>query len=330
MQLALIENSDSDNPLIPFYLRIEVAALSPDLQKPFFIPIYYQHIRDRSAYKVEICGIPLEARTATDLVPRIEKIIPPLLRGARLPSYVFIARHSRRIYPVYTFGCEVVASISGGPLFRHVELAKVREYLTDYLHQTGELWPPVTHDRLQVRGVDRLTLGLIRPVFYLKKRAQFAADNEFWAPVFPQIDGSGLYTFAASAKQTVQNNQGREVLQLRATVAQALIADHRLNQGYDLRTDRLMPDLWFQLRTHLVECSARFVSPQLELTLYQVDQILIAMEYRRDEDRYGLYFGCDIEDLRLRAATDLLRRGLITGLEALSCQEAMGEPVPAP
>ncbi|MCB0165660.1 MAG: hypothetical protein KDI79_15625 [Anaerolineae bacterium] len=330
MQLALIENSDSDNPLIPFYLRIEVAALSPDLQKPFFIPIYYQHIRDRSAYKVEICGIPLEARTATDLVPRIEKIIPPLLRGARLPSYVFIARHSRRIYPVYTFGCEVVASISGGPLFRHVELAKVREYLTDYLYQTGEIWPPPTNDRLHVRGVDRLTLGLIRPVFYLKKRAQFATDNEFWAPVFPEVDGRGLYTYAASAKRTIPNNQGDEVLQLRSMVAQALITDHRLSQGYDLRTDRLMPDLWLQLRTHLVECSARFISPRLELKLYHADHTLIAMEYRRDEDRYSLYFGSDIEDLRLRTATDLLRRGVISHLEALICQEAKVEPVPMP
>ncbi|MCB0172509.1 MAG: hypothetical protein KDJ97_18345 [Anaerolineae bacterium] len=330
MQLALIDNSEDDNPLIPFYLRIEVAALSPDLQAPFFIPIRYQHSRDRSVYRVEICGIPLEARTAADLIPRIEKIIPPLLRGARLPTYVFIARHSRRIYPVYTFGCEVVAAITGGPLFRHVELAKLRAYLTDYLHQTGELWPPPTHDRLHVRGVDRLTLGLIRPAFYLKKRPQFAADNEFWAPVFPEVDDSGLYTFAANAKRAAPNNHGREVLQLRSMVAQALIADKRLTQDYDLRPDRLMPDLWSQLKTHLVECSARFISPHLELAVYQADHTLIAMEYRRDEDRYSLYFGSDIEDLRLRAATDLLRRGLITGLEALSCQEAMGEPIPTP
>lgn len=330
MELALIENSENDNPLIPFYLRIEVAALSLDLQKPFFIPIRYQHSRDRSIYRVEICGIPLEARTAADLVPHIEKIIPPLLRGARLPSYIFIARHSQRIYRVYTFGCEVVAAITGGPLFRHVELAKVREYLTDYLRQTGELWPPPTNDRLHVRGVDRLTLGLIRPAFYLKKRPQFAADNEFWAPVFPEIDDSGLYTFAASAKRAAPNNHGREVLQLRSMVAQALIADKRLKQDYDLRPDRLMPGLWSQLKTHLIERSARFISPQLELTLYQADQTLIALEYRRDEDRYSLYFGSDIEDLRLRTATDLLRRGVITSLEALSCREPTVEPVPIP
>ncbi|MCB9100367.1 MAG: hypothetical protein H6632_12560 [Anaerolineales bacterium] len=330
MQLALIENSESDNHLIPFYLRIEVAALSPDLQTPFFIPIRYQHFRDRSIYRVEICGIPLEARTAADLVPRIEKIIPSLLRGARLPSYIFIARHSRRIYPVYTFGSEVIAAITGGPLFRHIELAKVREYLADYLYQTGELWPPPTHDRLHVRGVDRLTLGLIRPVFYLKKRAQFATDNEFWAPVFPEVDGSGLYTYAASAKRAAPNNQGQEVLQLRSMVAQALIADHRLSQGDDLRTDRLMPDLWLQLRTHLIDCSAQFSSPRLELKLYQADQTLIAMEYRRDEDRYSLYFGRDVEDLRFRAATDLLRRGLIPHPEALNCQETTVEPAPMP
>ncbi|MCB9077132.1 MAG: hypothetical protein H6631_06045, partial [Anaerolineaceae bacterium] len=171
---------------------------------------------------------------------------------------------------------------------------------------------------------------LIRPVFYLKKRGQFATDNEFWAPVFPEVDGSGLYTYAASAKRAAPNNQGQEVLQLRSMVAQALIADHRLSQGDDLRPDRLMPDLWLQLRTNLVDCSAQFISPRLELKLYRADHTLIAMEYRQDEDRYSLYFGSDVEDLRLRAATDLLRRGLITNLEALRRQEAMVEPVPTP
>lgn len=330
MQLALIQNSESDNSLIPFYLRIEVAALSPDLRKPFFIPVHYQHARDRSIYKVNICGISLEARTAADLVPRIEKIIPPLLRNARLPSYVFIARHSRRIYPIYTFGKEFLALITGGPMFRHVELAKIREYLTDYLHQTGELWPPTTNDHLYVRGVDLLTLELVRPVFYLEKQPQFATDNEFWAPIFPQPDGSGLYTFAASAKQTVQNNQGREVLQLRSIVAQALIANRRLTQDYDLRLDRLIPHLWTQLRTNLVDYSTRFISPRLELSLYQDNHTLVALEYHPDEDRYSLYFGSDAEDLRLRTATDLLRRGLITNLEALRRQEATVEPVPTP
>ncbi len=102
------------------------------------------------------------------------------------------------VYPVYTVGDEVYATTPGGPVFRHVELAKVREFLSDCLHTMEEIGSVDRAETLHVRGIDKNTLGLIRPSFYLKKRVP--SEAEFWAPVFKSEDGRSIYTYAARAK----------------------------------------------------------------------------------------------------------------------------------
>jgi hypothetical protein len=320
MKILLEQNTYHDRDVVPYHLHVEFSALSHGLNTSFTVPIHWQHIKDKSIYSVDLCGLRIEAHTPLETAPVVEKLLPCLVKSARLPTYVFIARHSRRIYPVYTVGNEVFATVSGGPLFRHVELAKVREYLTDYLHQTGELWLPGNRDRLHVRGVHKKTLGLIRPLFYLKKRPQKAGDNEFWAPVFPAEDEAAIYTYAASAKREVKLDHGREVFQLRSVVAQALIADKRLTEDYDLRSDRLRPDYWAQVKADLKAYPNRLVWARNEMEIYQNGNIIVAVEYRRDEDRYSLFLGQDERDLCNRAAQDFIRRGLIDDPSALRCE----------
>jgi hypothetical protein len=48
---------------------------------------------------------------------------------------------------------------------------------------------------------------------------------------------------------------------------------------------------------------------------------IVVVEHRRNEDRYSLYLGKDIEDLRRRTATDFVRRGLIDSPDAMSVKE---------
>ena len=55
-------------------------------------------------------------------------------------------------------GDEVFVTTPGGPVFRDVELAKVRGYLSDYLHTMEELGTADHVETLHVRGVDRNTL----------------------------------------------------------------------------------------------------------------------------------------------------------------------------
>jgi hypothetical protein len=326
MKIFLEPNRASDSNVTPYLLRIELPSFKHGLTCPFVVPIHWQHLKDKSIYSLDLCGLRLEAHSPAELAPEVEKYLPYLFRASRLPTYVFIARHSRHIYPVYTVGDEVFVATPGGPLFRHVELAKVREYLTDYLHQIGELWQPGNRDRLHVRGVHSQTLGLIRPKFYLKKRAQNAKDNEFWAPVFPAEDESGIYTYAASARREVHLDGGCEVLQLRSLVAQALIADKRLKEDYELRADRLMPDYWTQLKSLWQEYPAQLVWAGGEMDIYRHDQTLLAVEYRRNEGRYSLFLGNDEEELRARAARDFIRRGLLDNLSKLRYQ---GKAIPA-
>jgi hypothetical protein len=242
---------------------------------------------------------------------------------ARLPTYVFIARRSRQMYPVYTVGDEVFATTPGGPVFRHVELAKVRDYLSDYLHAVSELGTPGKSDTLHVRGINMDTLGLIRPIFYLKKRPSSAGDNEFWAPVFLADDGKSIYTYAASGKREVDLAGGYETLLLRTQVAQALIADKRLKENFDLRPDRLLPDYWAQVQATLKPTPATLVYDDQSLAVYQNGRGIVAVEHRHDEDRYSLYIGQDIDDLRDRTAYDFVRRGLIDRIEEIRIEEVM-------
>ncbi len=259
------------------------------------------------------------------------KLLPALINFARLPDYVFIARRSQRIYPVYTIGDEVIATTPGGPTFRHVELAKVRAYLTDYAQSTGELGGPGRSDKLHVRGVSRHTLALLRPVLYLKKR--IPGQTEFWAPVFEAEDGRSIYAYVASAKREVSKDRGREVLALRHICAEALIADKRLLHNYDLRVDRMMPEYWSAMQMTLRPEPYGLAAGQtanasgMEMSLYRNGGALVAVEARPEEDRWGLFFGEETGDVCHRVAQDYLRRGLIDRLDAVRVVGATLEAV---
>ena len=319
MRIFLEPNDEWDRNTVPYLAQVEITtAGAEEAYTKFRIPVHWYHLRDKSIYRVEVCGFQLDAHTPDEIPPGLEKLLPALVYMARLPTYVFIARHSRYLYPVYTIGDEVIATTRGGPNFRHVELAKVREYLTDYLWSMGELWAPGNKDRLHVRGVHSESLGLVRPVFYLKKRAQHPQDNEFWAPVFPSNDGDSIYTYAASAKREEVVNCGHEVLRLRAQVAQALIADKRLQEELDLRVDRVMQPYWQRVAAILTPLPYQLVYSNIRLEVYQNREDRLAVEHRHnDENRVSLYFGRDANDLRDRTAQDFVRRGLICDSDAL-------------
>jgi hypothetical protein len=114
---------------------------------------------------------------------------------------------------------------------------------------------------------------------------------------------------------------GYEALLLRTQVAQALIADKRLKENYALRPDRLLPDYWMKVQATLKRYPARLVGEEKTLDVYQNGRGIVAVEYRDDEDRYSLYIGRDIDDLRSRTAKDFVRRGLIDTPEVLRVEE---------
>ena len=318
MKISL-EQNPTDNAAIPYIVNLDTTNLTIELDNQYHIPVY-KHTNGKTGYNVEICGFHVNADTPEDIVPVTERLIRGLVNMSRLPTYMFIARRSRQTYPVYTVGDEVFATTPGGPVFRHVELAKVREHLTEYLNAVGEIGTPGKSERLRVRGVDAESLSLVRPVFYLKKRPQSEDEAEFWAPVFLSDDHGSIYCYAASGKREIDISGGYEALLLRTQVAQALIADKRLKDSYDLRADRLLPDFWDRVKSTLKLQPEKLVFDGTAFEIYKNGKGIIAVEYREDEDRYSLYIGKDIDDLRDRAAKDLVRRGIITNTEAVQIQ----------
>ena len=294
----------------PYVLQIEQLDNTLMADSRLSIPIHYE--RSRDTYNVELAGFRVDA-PHPNLLPALAK---PLLEGlinlARLPSYVFVARRSRAIYPVYTVGDDVIATTPGGPVFRHVELAKVRQHLSDYLHLTGVLGQPGLSDKLHVRGVDPQTLELIRPVFYLKKR--IPQQTDFWSPVFAGPDT--IYTFAASARREVPRNAGLEILELQQVVAQALIADRRLHSSYDLRPDRLMAEHWLQLEQHCKREPHQLQTGEHTLALYRYADTLIGVEQRPESlsTRPGLFLHSTLAELEASVQLDFERRGMLIAL----------------
>lgn len=319
MKISLEQNSLSNKTTVPYFARIEIATITADLDAKFRVPIS-KRVNGKTAYVAEVCGFQVEGGDPEVTVSLIERLLPGLVNFARLPTYVFIARRSHKVYPVYTRGDEVFATTPGGPVFKHVELAKVREYLNDYMHASGILGSPGKSDKLHVRGVNRETLALVRPIFYLKKRSQSGDDHEFWAPVFPADDGKSIYTYAASAKREVKVDNGHEVFRLHNLVAQALIADKRLKDEYDLRADRLLPEYWEKVKSHLEPMSTHLVFKDQQFDIYREGVLVAALEYRQAEDRYSFYLGTGLEDLCQRAGQDLVRRGLIRSLDEIKIQ----------
>ncbi len=325
MQTMLHRNTQR-NPSLKYFMEIDLSDLVIHPQR-VTIAIHHHLLTTpqgilRELYTADIAGFRLQAGNVHNIQRLVQKFIPALVSYARLPDYVFVGRRSQHIYPVYTVGDEVIATTPGGPVFRHVELAKVRAYLMDYLVTTGELAPFGQGEKLHVRGVSRSTLTLLRPVFYLKKRVP--GQTEFWAPVFEAEDGRSIYAYVASAKREVPIEDGYEVLALWDICAEALIADQRLQESYDLRPDRLMPHYWARLeatlepeRYRLVVSNHHTPRSDIQLPLYRNDRVAIALEVRSTENRFGLFIGRDAEDLRERVARDLVRRGLIDSPEGV-------------
>ncbi len=312
MKIVLEPNTGSDNEKIPYFARVEIATLTIDSGSIFQVPIHLKQLAEGKIYDVEICGFRLETDTLDDIPEVVEKLLSGLVNMTRLPSYVFIARRSRGIYPVYTVGNEVFATTPGGPVFRHVELAKVREYLNDYLHEMGILGRPDMSDKLHVRGVNTKTLGVIRPIFYLKKRVP--GETEFWAPVFLSDDGRSIYTFAANAKRTVPVEEGKEIFSLHRIVAEVLITDNRLHNVYDLRPERLFPEQWEHLKNILTPLDKYITISDIQIPLYRNGGAFIGLESRLEENRYSLFLGEDIEDVRGRVVRSFTRRGVFDNL----------------
>lgn len=313
MKITLEQNTAVDiyAENFPYIARLEIMNATKDRGRIYQVPVFVRYNGLKKSFGVDLCGFRLEAAKPGQLAPQIEQLFHKLVNFSRLPTYMFVARRARVVFPVYTIGDEVVALTIGGPLFRHVELAKVREYLTDFLHEARILGAAGPSDKLHVRGVSGFTLGLRRPVFYLKKRIPGQVD--FWAPVFQSGDGQTIYTYAASDRREVARSEGDAVLALQGLVAQVLQADGRLHDPYDLRPDRLMPAYWERLMGELTA-----VTP---LTLHHEDRddtlptfrhrnLWLAVEERPDEERYGLFLGHNPTDLSARITQDFARRGL--------------------
>ena len=264
MEITLRRNVTRHDGSAPWTLRADLAEELVRRRNVVDIPVHETWGEGR-AYNAEVCGWRVEAAGPSGLVEPVGRLLRGLTNAARLPTYVFVARRSRRHYPVYTVGDEVVAATPGGPVFRHVELAKVRDHLTEYLHAVGELGAPGKSDVLHVRGVSARTLALVRPLFYLKKRPSRREEHEFWAPVFPTADGDAIYTYAASGRREIERTGGAEVLQLRSQVAQALrAAGRRLDEEHGAGL-RLAADHPFRLGDVAYERDGRQVPELLRL-----------------------------------------------------------------
>lgn len=319
MRLSIFNNQVRQETAAPFVMSV---SLDGDVVPPdthYHVPVYLDQTvgansRKQAGYNVEVCGFRLESPDPEGLLKPAAQLLGGLINMARLPNYIFAAGRSMLIYPVYTVDDEVFATTPGGPVFRHVELAKVRGFLGDYLHTMQELGTPGAAETLHVRGVDPTTLGLMRPAFYLKKRVE--GETEFWAPVFADPDGRTVCTYAASAPRRVAVSNGLEILDLHAVVAEALIADRRLASPLDLRPDRLFPAHWSKLEAHLarqpytLEYAGCDKKQAEQMPLYRYGKFYLMADHRSDEDRYNLYLGSDPLDLRQRVAQDFMRRAL--------------------
>lgn len=309
MQLTLERTVATDTiaALYPYKIRVEIISATKDQGRVYEIPVFVHYNGLKKTFGVELFGFHLKAAKPHALVPKAEELLHGLITAVRFPTYMFIARRAKAIFPVYTIGDEVVATTQGGPVFRHVELAKVREYLTDYLHIAHILGENGRSDKLHVRGISRHTLGLRRPVMYLKKRV--VGEVDFWAPVFQSGNGRFIYAYAASQRHETER-QGDEVLTLQHTIACALQRDKRLTNPLDLRPDRLMPSYWQRLE-RILDCVGKTAVGNTTIPLYKKDNLYFGLEIREDEERYGLFLGTSVQDVTERARADYARRGLL-------------------
>lgn len=299
---------DSYGRTHPYIARVEIVSATMNVGTVYQIPIFVEYSGLQKTFGADVCGFRVTAKHPQQIIDPLSRLLYGLINASRLPHYVFIARRARAVFPVYTIDNEVMAITQGGPYFKHVELAKVREYLTDFLHQAGILGEKGLSDKLHVRGISQSTLGLRRPIFYLKKRV--VGETDFWAPVFQAADGKTIYVYAVNQRRDVPKADGTEVLELRELVAKALQADGRLQNPFDLRPDRLFPYLWEEMKNHLHEERPLPIN-QIELPRYRDGLHWVALETRPDEERFGLFLGRTADDLAQRVRADFQRRGLL-------------------
>ncbi|MFT5193328.1 MAG: hypothetical protein ACI9EW_000694 [Cellvibrionaceae bacterium] len=296
----------NDGGISPFTAVIDTIQETIHPQRIYQVPVFKDPAG--SGYFVDICGFRARAKELKKLNSPILQLIDGLINISRLPRHVFVARRAKKAYPVYTIGSEVVVTTPGGPMFKHIELAKVREYLTDYLHEAEILGEKGVSDKLHVRGTSLKTLQLRRPVLYLKNRN--VGDAEFWAPVFETEGLDGLYTYAASDRREVKNEYGgKGILVLTRIVAEALKTEKRLKDIYDLRPDRLQPFFWEKLKQNLIAAGTTEINGK-SIEFYTSDAMYIGVEYREKEDRYGLFLSDSAQGLEGRIAADFKRRSV--------------------
>ena len=311
MKITIERNTADDayGRSYPYIARVEIVSATMDIGTVYQIPVFVEYAGLQKTFGVDVCGFRVTAKHPQQLVEPLSRVLYGLVNASRLPNYVFIARRARAVFPVYTINHEVMAITQGGPYFKHVELAKVREYLTDFLHDAGVLGERGLSDKLHVRGISQSTLGLRRPIFYLKKR--ITGETDFWAPVFQAADGKTIFTYAVNQRRAVPKANGMEVFDLWESVAEALIADGRLQNKFDLRPDRLYNTHWEEIKEHLYEERPLPIN-QTELPQYRDGLHWLAVEPRPDEERFGLFLGRTAEDLAQRVRADFYRRGLLT------------------
>ena len=303
MNVDFQTNQDSG---APFTAVLDTSQETVHPQRVYNVPVYKSPTE--GGYFSDICGFRAKAKTVEALRKPILELTDGLINMSRLPRHVFVARRAKKVYPIYTVGDQVITTTPGGPIFKHVELAKVREYLTDYLHDAEILGEKGVSDKLHVRGTSLSTLQLRRPVMYLKKR--IVGEPEFWAPVFETENLDGLYTYAASNRREIKSEYGgRGVLVLTRIVAEALKTEKRLNDIYDLRPDRLQPTFWEQLKPNLISAGSTEIRGKT-LELFTSDSTYVGVEFREDEDRYGLFLSDSAENLEERIAADFKRRSI--------------------
>ncbi len=308
MTITLERNSGSDKLKIPYIAHVEcqdIVNRGPD----FDVPIRVANVGMKKTFIIEVAGFRQMTERLNQVPELLERLIDGLMYANRLPHYVFIARDAGVVYPVYTVDNEVIAPTPNGPQFQHVELAKVRDRLTAYLHETSILGKQGRKDKFHVRGIHRLSLQLVRPTFYLKKR--ISGEDDFWAPVFCSTDSPKIYVYIANQRREARLDDGREVLTLRKLVATMLVADGRLSDPLDLRPDRMFEERWLELAQSLQPAADELQITGIPLPLYIADDgTYIALETRRDEERFSLYLGSDAADVERRAQHDFLRRGI--------------------
>lgn len=303
MELTFEKSLDGSNA---YTATLDATEETVHPNRIFKIPVFKNAVE--SGYFADVCGFRAKGKTIDGLESKMLHLADGLINMARLPRHVFVARRAKKVFPIYTIGDEVITTTPGGPIFRHVELAKVREYLTDYLHEVDLLGESGISDKLHVRGTSLQTLQLRRPVFYLKKRK--TGEKEFWAPVFETENLDGLYTYAASGRREVKNEYGgKSVLVLTRIVAEALKTDKRLTDTFDLRPDRLQPAFWDKLKPNLTSAGSTQIKNKT-IDLYTSDALNIGVEYRQQEDRYGLFLDESGASLTERISADFTRRGI--------------------